>query len=241
MLEIFEDEPGVFTAEQLFARLGYTRSTTYRYLKVLSDSGLLTSWHGSGYSLGPRVVELQAFMMARDPLLLVSKPEMRNVCRSVAGLIALSRRFKDRLLCVHSECSVSGLKSDLQIGRARPMISSGAARVVLSRLGAQQLRKFYDVNAHAINSSGMASSLVELRAKLRHVREQGYEYDRAEGEEGLTSISVALTDLSGAPLGCLTLDVPTRATPTDAVPGLARHVVDAAQNIGRAIISPSGA
>ena len=44
ILDVFEEAPGVFTAEQLHDRLGYTRSTMYRYLKTLSDAGLLTSY-----------------------------------------------------------------------------------------------------------------------------------------------------------------------------------------------------
>ena len=235
VLEVFEDEPGIFSAEQLYSKLGYTRSTTYRYLKVLSDNGLLTSWHGNGYSLGPRVVELQASMMARDPLLLASKPEMQQISKSVRGVVALNRRFKDKLLCVHAEVNGFDPEPAVQVGRGWAMLDCAASRVVLARLAAQQLRKFYSTHAAALARVGFANSLADLRSKLKAVRDQAYDFDRDDDENGVTNISVVLVDAGCTPLGCLTLTVANRDVSVDSLPLLARRVVDASQTIYRAI------
>jgi DNA-binding IclR family transcriptional regulator len=111
ILDLFEGEEGVFTAEQLHARLGYTRSTLYRYLKVLTDSGLLSSLHSVGYTLGPRITELDYRMRMRDPLIAAAKPVMSDLTREIAGIALLCRRYRDKVLCVHQDAGTDAFLS----------------------------------------------------------------------------------------------------------------------------------
>jgi DNA-binding IclR family transcriptional regulator len=67
----------------LMARLGLTRSTLYRYLKILSDAGLITSFPGVGFALGPRIAELDFRMRNRDPLIIASRPVMSELVAAI--------------------------------------------------------------------------------------------------------------------------------------------------------------
>ena len=49
----------LIAVEDITVRLGYTRSTAYRYLKELCDAGLVAPVSSGNYSLGPRIVELE--------------------------------------------------------------------------------------------------------------------------------------------------------------------------------------
>ena len=69
ILDLFEDAEMEWTPEAMAERLDLTRSTLYRYLKVLADAGLLTSLPGVGYTLGPRIAELDFRMRRSDPLM----------------------------------------------------------------------------------------------------------------------------------------------------------------------------
>ena len=96
ILDLFEGERLEWTLEDMQARLGYTRSTLYRYLKVLTDTGLLTSLPDVGYTLGPRIAELDYSMRERDPLISASRPvmaELVRICRALrfcAGATAIA-------------------------------------------------------------------------------------------------------------------------------------------------------
>ena len=57
ILDLFEEEGMRWTPERMMQRLRVPRSTLYRYLKVLTDAGLVTSLPDVGYSLGPRSEE----------------------------------------------------------------------------------------------------------------------------------------------------------------------------------------
>src|ERR1700751_2593865 len=76
LLDLFEEAGQRWTFEEIHARLGYTRSTLYRYLKVLTDAEILTSLPGVGFTLGPRIAELDYCSRTRDPLIVASRPVM---------------------------------------------------------------------------------------------------------------------------------------------------------------------
>src|SRR5665213_388783 len=99
ILDYFEGDTIEWTMEALHAELGYTRSTLYRYLKVLTDAGLLTSLPEVGYTLGPRIAELDYQMRERDPLINASRPVMASLVEEVPGIALLCWRYRDRVLC----------------------------------------------------------------------------------------------------------------------------------------------
>ena len=58
ILGLFTETRLEWTPEALMAKLGYSRPTLYRYLKTLKDNGLLVGRPNSGFTLGPKVVEI---------------------------------------------------------------------------------------------------------------------------------------------------------------------------------------
>ena len=85
VLDVVEAGPASMSFEQVHDALGYTRSTLYRYLKTLTDAGLLTSLGDVGYALGPRIAELDCAMRDRDALIGAARPVMAELARSVPG------------------------------------------------------------------------------------------------------------------------------------------------------------
>ena len=79
ILDLFEGTEMEWAPEAMADRLELTRSTLYRYLKVLSDAGLLTSLPGVGFTLGPRIAELDFRMRHSDPLISASRPVMAEI------------------------------------------------------------------------------------------------------------------------------------------------------------------
>ena len=74
ILDLFEGSSPEWTVDELHDALGYTRSTLYRYLKILTDAGFLAALPDIGYTLGPRIIELDYKIRTRDRLILASKP-----------------------------------------------------------------------------------------------------------------------------------------------------------------------
>src|ERR1700744_6674089 len=121
VLDVIEESPTGLTFDQIKELLQLTRSTLYRYVKILSEAGLITSLPDLGYTLGPRVAELDYKMRAQDPLINAARPVMTELSRSVRGGALLCRRYRDKVLCVHQEGSSETFRSAYERGRDWPL------------------------------------------------------------------------------------------------------------------------
>ena len=92
VVDLIEAGDSPVLPDDLMARLELTRSTLYRYLKALSEAGLITSFPGVGFALGPRIAELDFRMRNRDPLIIASRPVMRELVAADGLLAQLAAR-----------------------------------------------------------------------------------------------------------------------------------------------------
>lgn len=235
ILDVFEEAPGVFTADQLHARLGYTRSTLYRYLKTLSDAGLLTSYHGSGFMLGPRVIELHAAMMTRDPLILMSRGLMQALSRRFKGTSQLCRRFRSKVLCVHQEAANDIAGVPIPFVHARTLVCGAASRVILANLAAPQLRRVYEDNPQLFSGVGMGDDLLQVRRCLRRIRERGFEVGAGDHVDGVTTVAAPVLDGGAIVIGSLCLTIAQSQVQEARIAAIAEEVMQAAEIVSHAL------
>ena len=62
VLDLIEASSAGLTLEEMLEAMQLSRSTLYRYIRVLSEAGLIVSLPNFGYTLGPRVAELDLKM-----------------------------------------------------------------------------------------------------------------------------------------------------------------------------------
>ena len=205
ILDLFEGKRLEWTMEDMQARLGYTRSTLYRYLKVLTDAGLLTSLPDVGYTLGPRIAELDYQMRERDPLIVASRPVMAELVEEIAGIALLCRRYRERVLCVHQEQGTASFHSNYERGLARPMLQGAASRIILAHMPSATIRKIYDADPAAVRQAGLGDSLNELRARLRAMRQAGWDMTVSQVTRGVTGVAAPIFDRRDNVLGSLSV------------------------------------
>src|SRR3989442_7823959 len=58
VLNLFTPAAPAWSSEELIRSQGLSRSTGYRYIKALSDAGLLAAVSNGHYILGPRIIQL---------------------------------------------------------------------------------------------------------------------------------------------------------------------------------------
>jgi DNA-binding IclR family transcriptional regulator len=235
ILDLFEGERLEWTLEEMQARLGYTRSTLYRYLKVLTDTGLLTSLPDVGYTLGPRIAELDYGMRERDPLISASRPVMAELLHDVSGIALLCRRYKDRVLCVHQEQGTASFHSNYERGRARPLLQGAASRIILAYLPSAMIRKLYDLDPAAVRDAGLGDSLNAMRARLRAIRQAGWDKTESQVTRGVTGIAAPIFDRRNNVLGSLSITVGADHVSDARSAEIAERVIGGAQIVTRTI------
>ncbi len=235
ILDLFEGERLEWTLEDMQARLGYTRSTLYRYLKVLTDTGLLTSLSDVGYTLGPRIAELDYSMRERDPLIFASRPVMSDLVGELPGIALLCRRYRNRVLCVHQEQGTTSFQSNYERGLARPLYQGAASRIILAHLPSAQVRKIFEAETSAVQQAGLGTTLNEMRASLRGMRQAGFDSTESQVTRGVTGVAAPIFDRRNNVLGSLSLTLGEDHLPAERLAQVAGRVMHCARIVTRAI------
>jgi DNA-binding IclR family transcriptional regulator len=207
ILDLFDERAVSWSVEEIHAELGYTRSTLYRYLKVLTDAGFLTSMPGLGYALGPRIIELDHKIRVSDPLLQAAKPVMTELVADIPGVALLCRRYRQKVLCVHQETSTAAFTSTYERGRARPLLEGAASVAILAWLPGYQIGKLYKAMPEAFEAAGHGASLAEVKAGLKAHRLAGSVVSYGQVTAGVIGIAAPVFDGRPEVIGSLSLTV----------------------------------
>jgi DNA-binding IclR family transcriptional regulator len=235
ILDLIEASERPVAPEAMQARLKLTRSTLYRHLKTLSDAGLITSFPGVGFALGPRIAELDYKMRNRDLLIGAAQPAMAELARSENGIALLCRRYRDEVLCVHQEQANTGFSSTYERGLARPLFRGAASRIILAHLPARMIQRLYESDPAGFADGGLGSSFPEVRAALKSMRQRGWDVTESQVTRGVTGIAAPIFDNRGGVLGSLSLTVGRTKIPAAEISVIAARVVFCAGIVSKSL------
>jgi DNA-binding IclR family transcriptional regulator len=235
VLDVIEESPTGLTFDQMLVVLQLTRSTLYRYVKILSEAGLITSLPDLGYTLGPRVAELDYKMRAQDPLISAARPVMTELSRSVGGVVLLCRRYRDKVLCVHQEGTSETFRSSYERGRDWPLFKGAASRIILAQLHARVVGRLYNERPQEFAASGLGKTLDAVKASLAQIRHAGWCASESEVTSGVTGIAAAVFDNQSLVVGSLSITVGRTAMKEDEVERIAERVKFCASIVSNAI------
>jgi DNA-binding IclR family transcriptional regulator len=238
VLEFVEDRGQVDGMEEMLEGLNLTRSTLYRYVRTLVEFGLLATSPGAGYTLGPRIVELDFKIRARDPVILASHPLMTQLVQTVPGIALLCRRYRDKVLCVHQVTGAVGFVSTYERGRARPLLKGAASLVILANMPTAQIAKLIHHDAAGFAEAGLGDSLKAVRSTLRSIRQRGWQASESQVVAGVTGIAAPIFDSGDHVMGSLSLTVGRTGLTPGEVADIASRVVYCAQVVSGALSVP---
>jgi DNA-binding IclR family transcriptional regulator len=234
VLEFVEERGQITGMDEMLEGLNLTRSTLYRYVRTLVDFGLLATSPGAGYTLGPRIVELDYKIRARDPVILASQPLMSQLVQAAPGIALLCRRYRDKVLCVHQVVGDVGFVSTYERGRARPLLKGAASLVILANMPTAQISKLYHQDPHAFADAGLGESLKAVRSVLRAIRQRGWQASESQVVSGVTGIAAPIFDSGDHVMGSLNLTVGRTGLSAGEVADIAARVVHCAQVVSGA-------
>lgn len=233
VLQLFSEDRLEWSPEDMMERLGYARPTLYRYLKILSEAGLLVSHPHVGYTLGPKIVEMDYLLRLSDPLICAAHPVLDRLAEEFPCTALIVRWYGDRMLCVDSVNSLAEPLSSYPRGRPMPLGRGAIARAILAFLPKAQALPIIETHLSDWQSLAMGDTPDAVYSALRGVRRDGASMAFGEVTRGVTGTAAPLFDLARSPLGalCLTLrqedtsDAETRVR-------LLTRVTEAAAEIG---------
>ncbi|GAA4328405.1 IclR family transcriptional regulator [Pigmentiphaga soli] len=222
ILGLFSLASPLVRVEDVIARLGYTRSTAYRYVRELCDAGLLTQRSGGSYSLGPRVVELERLLELTDPLYRAARAVLPSVRRDDRQLLVQELYRDDQVMCIYKEGpdELEHAGQRLTIKRARglpfPLFRGAGSLVLLAWLSPPRMRQAYLSGIAHIAQAGLGHDWQQFRRALAAVRRRGYAVSRGQLAPVVVGIAVPiLLPEDRRVIGSLALVTPSASMPLE--------------------------
>lgn len=203
VLEVFTEDRLHWTPDEMIAALGYPRPTLYRYLKILKEAGLVTASPGAGYTLGPRVVEMDYLLRQSDPLVIAGQTHLQALAAEHPCSALLVRWYGNRLLCVASERSDPAAVSSYPRGRPMPLARGAISRAIMAWLPRRQLVPIIEKNLGDYAALGLGDNVDAVLETMRTVRRAGYAVARGEVTPGVIGIAAPVFDGGSAPVAAL--------------------------------------
>lgn len=243
ILDMLGEERSTISPDEIALALKTTRSTTYRYIKTLCDTGFLMQLSRGAYALGPRIVELERKIQLSDPLVNSSRQLMRDHAANFAGsTLLLCGLWGDRVLCLHQEAAPVPKSQPAILQRARgipfPLFKGAASLSILASLTLAKRRAIYLQSSTEIAEAGLGDTWDAFRRTTRKLRDQGYVMTSGSFGSDLVAFAAPILDAEGAALGSITRIAPVSQDDNAAM--FAADVTTIAQGIQQTLQSSIG-
>ena len=231
VLDLFSDRQLSWSAEAITAALQVSLPTGYRYVKMLTDAGLLQRSADSQYTLGPRIIMLDYYIRRADPVLQHGVPFMQELVTQTGFDCVISALYGQQLLDTHRELGTAPASLSYGRGRPRPLFQGAAPKVILAGLSPAQLHRLFDEHLDEVGSVGLPSNWSDFRKYYSAIRKTGYYFSNGELEPELAALAAPLYRADGSVLGAISLVTTVQRMALVDLPKLARLLTRAAQEI----------
>ena len=205
ILDLYSEAEPIWTLEEITRETGYARSTAYRYVKELCDSGLLISIGKGAHVLGPRFIEFDRLIRNTDPLLMAAQKVLPELHQKFGeGLLLLSSIYGDKVLCIHQEPLVTEFSVSYTRGRPMPLFYGATAKIILANLPERRLVKLFLNHRIEIAKAGLGEEWDDFKEHLADMRRQGYCISKGEVDAGAIGIGTAIFADDKSVIGSLT-------------------------------------
>jgi DNA-binding IclR family transcriptional regulator len=235
VLGLFSEETPEWTPEEMMQALGFSRPTLYRYLKTLKDAGYLVSLPQAGYTLGPRVTELDFIMRRSDPLITASDPHLKALARDFIGSAFVLRFYGQKMLCVASEVSAPEPRSSYPRGRPMPIGKGAVSRAIVAFLPPKERSALVSDYLDAFVTSGIGSTKDAVLTELKRIRRDRVAMARGEVTPGLVGVAAPILAGDGTPVGALCLSTEESTLTRTQLDALRDSIRDRAEAISDAL------
>jgi DNA-binding IclR family transcriptional regulator len=208
LLDAFTSAQPTRSTEDLIKFSGSSRSTTYRYIRALQRSGLLSPVANGSWTLGSRILELDLQLRSCDPLYLAGGTAMKRLVERTGHTALLCTLFSDAVICIRDERGPGAPSGLFSRGQRRPLFTAAASKIMLPYLPPHQLRRVYNNNKAAIAAAQLGRDWKEFRARLREMRTNGYSMTVGEFRPGVVGIAAPVIGRSGTAIASLGIALP---------------------------------
>lgn len=232
VLDLFDDTHLTQTAEDIAMALDVSLPTSYRYVRLLLQAGLLQRVEDSHYALGPRIILLDHYIRRADPVLRAGLPILRELVDATGFDCVVTGLFGMQVLDTHREMGGTPAALAYGRGRPRPLFLGGAPKVLLSTFASAALKKVFETRHEEIVRCGLPAEWPEFRRHYAAIRKAGYYVSNGELEPQLAAVAAPILKTDGGAWAAISLVFDTSRLAIVDLEKLVHLINEAAARIG---------
>ncbi|XAH24659.1 IclR family transcriptional regulator [Xylophilus sp. GW821-FHT01B05] len=182
----------------LCAHTGIARSTAHRLASLLVQERYLRVLPGTGYALGPQLIELG--FQAREGLSLVelARPQLDALARHTGDTIHLVVREGDEVLYVEKIPGTQGLQMRSRVGQRMPLAYTGVGKALLLDDKEPEWRRVFEAGSAAAPQAAKRMAWSSFAKRMRSYAAGGYAYDLEDNEPSIRCVAAPIRGADGA-------------------------------------------
>jgi DNA-binding IclR family transcriptional regulator len=219
----------------LAARLGLTRSTTHRLASALADRRYLSFAPLSGYSLGPKLLELGFRVREGLDLPRLAAAHLEHLALVTEDTVHLGILDRGRVLYLDKVPGKRRINISSRIGELQPVTSTGLGKALILDLEESAWLEFFRrERPEPGRQSGrrrVEISQQEWLARMRGYVQAGYAFDLEENEDQIRCIAAPIRDVAGRIIAALSVSSAAQYMSDHRMQALSKDVMAAARRI----------
>lgn len=198
------------TSAEVARCLDINRSTAFRFLVTLEESGYIVKTPDSKYRLSIKVSTLGQVAHNRMELISTVHPYILKLSEETGESSHLSIMDNStHVTFIDKAVGTLWLKMDITLGYTQLAHLTGTGKAILAYENDQFINQYLkEANFEQVTSNSIKDAK-ELLNVLDQIRKQGYSCDNEETELGLTCYAVPILTHSGHPLAAISSSGPT--------------------------------
>ena len=219
---------GPITLGDLADRLGLTRSTTHRLASALADRRYLTFVPRSGYSLGPKLLELG--FRVRDELDLprVAGPQLERLALLTEDTVHLGVLDRGQVLYLDKIAGKRRINISSRVGELQPVSSTGLGKALILDHDEESWTNFFRSEN---GGQRTPNALQEWLTRMRNYARAGYAFDLEENEDQVRCVAAPIRDVGGNITAAISVSSAAQYMNDQRMQGLTKEVVETARRI----------
>lgn len=220
----------------LARRLGLTRSTAHRLASALADRRYLSFLPNSGYTLGPKLLEL-GFRVREDlDLPRIAAPHLERLALLTEDTVHLGVLDRGRVLYLEKIAGRRRVNISSRIGERRPVISTGLGKALILDLEEPAWLEFFRAEAPRQGARRRTEiSQQEWLARMRGYAQAGYAFDLEENEDQIRCVAAPIRDVAGRIIAAVSISSAAQYMSDHRMQALSKDVMATAQQISAAL------
>ena len=236
LLKTLSEANAELGASELSARLRLHKSTVHRLLTAMEEHRLVEkNGLNAKYNLGLRLFELGSVAVRRTDVCILAPTYLEWLAGRTGETAHLGILRDTEVVSIVAIESNRTVRTPSTVGSRAPVHCTSQGKAILAHLPESYVEGLFKGHRLKRFTTHTITAFGRFRKELLEVRARGYAVDNEEFEEGLRCIGAPVRNHSENVVGAISIACPAFRVSESDVPGLARHVIQAADALSSAL------